>query len=123
MSCESCGPAKSGPIGCRSSSRRSSLGRSETSRFYALQSIGEAKQYHADPVLGPRLEECVRLVLQAPGTLLEIFGTPDDLKFASSMTLFHLAVPEQPLFQQALDRFCQGKLDLRTLTLSGAQTQ
>ena len=96
------------------------LGRSETSRFYALHSLQEAKDYLDDPVLGPRLEECVRMVLESEGTLNEIFGSPDDLKFASSMTLFHLANPEHALFREALDRFCEGKLDLRTITLSGA---
>jgi uncharacterized protein (DUF1810 family) len=96
------------------------LGRSETSRFYALHSLQEAKEFLDDPVLGPRLEECVRLVLETTGTLAEIFGSPDDLKFASSMTLFHLAKPEHPLFREALDRFCEGKLDRRTITLSGA---
>jgi uncharacterized protein (DUF1810 family) len=95
------------------------LGRSETSRFYALRSVEEAREYLADPVLGPRLEECVRLVLEAPGTLQDIFGSPDDLKFSSSMTLFHLASPDHALFKEALDRFCEGKLDRRTLTLSG----
>ena len=95
------------------------LGRSETSRFYALHSVDEARDYLADPVLGPRLEECVRLVLEAPGTLRDIFGTPDNLKFASSMTLFHLAAPEHSLYKEALEHFCDGKLDLRTLTLAG----
>ena len=96
------------------------LGRSETSRFYALHSLQEAKEFLDDPVLGPRLEECVRLILETTGTLAEIFGSPDDLKFASSMTLFHLAKPEDPLFREALDRFCEGKLDIRTITLTGA---
>src|SRR4051795_362744 len=65
------------------------LGRSPVSIEYAISSREEAKAYLRHPVLGPRLEECTRLVLLVEGrTALEIFGSPDDMKFRSSMTLF-----------------------------------
>jgi uncharacterized protein (DUF1810 family) len=92
------------------------LGTSPTARFYALASLEEAKAYLAHPVLGSRLTEATRLVLGAGGrTANAIFGSPDDLKFRSSMTLFAAADPAEPLFRQALERFYGGEPDARTL--------
>lgn len=48
-----------------------------------------------------------------------IFGTPDDLKFHSSMTLFAEVAPGEPLFRQAMDRYFGGRRDARTLQLLG----
>ena len=95
------------------------LGHSATARFYGIGSLAEARAYLAHPVLGSRLDLCTRLVLEAENaSLRQIFGTPDDLKFGSSMTLFALASgdPETP-FHAALDRFCAGRLDEATLRL------
>jgi uncharacterized protein (DUF1810 family) len=92
------------------------LGHSETARRYAIASLEEARAYLAHPVLGPRLRECTRLVLAAKGkTLTDIFGTPDDLKFRSSMTLFAHATSE-PVFREALEKLCGGAEDLETVT-------
>ena len=67
------------------------LGASPTSRRYAIGSIDEARAYLAHPVLGSRLVECVELVNGVEGrTVLEIFGSPDDMKFRSCLTLFEL---------------------------------
>jgi uncharacterized protein (DUF1810 family) len=97
----------------------SGLGRSSTARFYGISSPDEARAYLAHPILGSRLERCTRLVLerQSP-SLRAIFGSPDDLKFRSCMTLFSLAAdePDNP-FRQALDRWCSGQPDERTLAL------
>lgn len=93
------------------------LGFSPTSQFYAIRSLAEARDYLAHPVLGPRLQECIRLAIDAPGTAREIFGSPDDLKFRSSLTLFQLAAPERGLFQEGLDRFYEGMADPRTVEL------
>lgn len=91
------------------------LGHSATAQRYAITGLEEARAYLAHPVLGPRLVECVRLVLAHVGcTRQEIFGAPDDLKFHSSMTLF-AQVSQDPVFRQALDRFCEGKEDQETL--------
>ena len=85
------------------------LGRSETARFYGIASRDEALAYWRHPVLGARLLEVTGLVLGVRGrTLHEIFGTPDDLKFRSSMTLFAAVAPEEPRFRAALDRLCGG---------------
>lgn len=94
------------------------LGNSPIARHYALESANEALAYWQHPVLGARLKECTQLVLAQRNTsALDIFGTPDDLKFKSCMTLFAKIAPEEPLFQQALDKFFSGKPDEATLKL------
>jgi uncharacterized protein (DUF1810 family) len=92
------------------------LGRSELSRWYAISSLEEARAYLEHPVLGPRLRECARLVLETPDdrTAEAIFGPTDALKLRSSMTLFHRAAPEEPLFARVLDRFYDAVPDAAT---------
>jgi len=95
------------------------LGRSSTAQFYGIGCIDEARAYLAHPVLGPRLALCTRIVLASEGPSLHaIFGSPDDMKFRSCVTLFSLAAedPDNP-FRQALDRWCGGQPDERTLAL------
>jgi len=95
------------------------LGRSSTARFYGIGSIDEARAYLAHPVLGPRLDLCTRIVLASDNSSLHaIFGSPDDLKFRSCMTLFSLAAddPDNP-FRQALDRWCDGRPDEQMVAL------
>ena len=94
------------------------LGRSQTARFFAVKSLAEARAYLAHPVLGKRLRECAAAVLNVAGrTASEIFGSPDDIKFRSSMTLFERAEPDCDLFSDALDRFFEGRRDRLTLKL------
>jgi uncharacterized protein (DUF1810 family) len=93
------------------------LGASDMARRYGLASKAEAAAYWAHPLLGPRLAECTGLVLSHEGrSALQIFGPPDDLKFGSSMTLFDAAVPQEPVFARAIERFFGGVRDLRTLS-------
>jgi len=92
------------------------LGRSPMAQHYALHSLDEARSYLAHPLLGARLKECTGTVLSVTGkTAHEIFDTPDDLKFHSSMTLFSRAAPDEPLFCNALDKYFGGKEDALTL--------
>ncbi|QCI68095.1 DUF1810 domain-containing protein [Phreatobacter stygius] len=92
------------------------LGFSPMAQRFALASRAEAEAYAAHPVLGPRLTTCTALVTRAEGrTIHEIFGSPDDLKFRSSMTLFAHAVPAEPLFAQALAKYFGGTHDPATL--------
>ena len=101
----------------------SALGRSSTARFYGIRSIDEARAYLAHPVVGSRLDLCTRIVLASERPSLHaIFGSPDDLKFRSCVTLFSVAAddPENP-FRQALDRWCDGRPDEQTLALIGAR--
>ena len=94
------------------------LGRSGMAVKYEIRSLEEARAYWLHPVLGARLKECVDLLLTVKGkTAFQIFGTPDDLKFRSSLTLFCRALPEEQLFRRALAKYCDGRDDLRTIEL------
>jgi uncharacterized protein (DUF1810 family) len=98
------------------------LGTSAMARRYAIGSLDEARAYLAHPVLGPRLRECSALVLAAPeADAHRIFGSPDDLKFRSCMTLFAQAAPQQPVFRECLDRFFGAAGDPRTIDLLASQ--
>src|SRR6187402_3110421 len=71
------------------------LGHSAMAHHYAIASLDEARSYLSHPVLGARLRECSALVLALDHrSIHEIFGSPDDLKFHSSMTLFDRAEPD-----------------------------
>ena len=92
------------------------LGRSTMAIQYGIASQEEARAYWQHPTLGARLKECVELVLAVKDkNAFLIFGTPDDLKFRSSMTLFSHAVPDEPLFKRALAKYFQGRDDPRTV--------
>ena len=97
------------------------LGQTATSRRYAIRSLREARAYLDHPVLGRRLRECTDLVVAAPpgATAESIFGGIDALKLRSSMTLFLRAAPDEPRWQQVLDRFYRGAPDERTDELLG----
>jgi len=94
------------------------LGRSPMAKRFGLGSIEDARAYLTDPILGGRLVACTEVVLaNRARSAREIFGTPDDLKFRSCMTLFVIAAPQQPLFQIALDEFFAGDPDPLTVAL------
>jgi uncharacterized protein (DUF1810 family) len=91
------------------------LGRSETSRYYAISSLEEARDYVAHPVLGARLRQCAGLVLSSDApTAVEILGSIDAQKLRSSMTSFHKAAPDEPVFVDVLDRYYGGIADEAT---------
>ena len=94
------------------------LGRSGMARRFGLGSIEGAREYLADPILGGRLVACTEAVLaHRTKSAREIFGTPDDLKFRSCMTLFAMAEPRHSIFQRALDEFFGGEPDPLTVAL------
>ncbi|MEO6003771.1 MAG: DUF1810 domain-containing protein [Opitutus sp.] len=94
------------------------LGSSSMARRFALSSVVEARGYAEELVLGQRLRECTRLVIDVENrSIHRILGSPDDLKFRSSMTLFSIAVPEEPLFSQVLQKYYGGEPDPRTIEL------
>lgn len=94
------------------------LGFSQTTRFYAIKSLEEARQYLAHPLLGARLLECTRTVLAVQGVpASEILPYPDDLKFLSCMTLFAALSAPGSLFEQALEKYFGGERDQRTLDI------
>ena len=93
------------------------LGRSSMAQQYALGSLDEARAYAEHPVLGPRLLDCVRALLELPSTTPEaVFGGVDAMKLRSSMTLFTRAVPTQQAFSEVLDRYFGGEADPATLS-------
>ena len=98
------------------------LGFSSTAQYYGIRDLEEAKAYMAHPVLGPRLTEISEALLGLdtcdPSAVM---GYPDDLKLCSSMTLFELAAPDQPVFGKVLDKFYGGRRDPLTLRLLGLQ--
>jgi uncharacterized protein (DUF1810 family) len=96
------------------------LGFSHRAQLYAIRNLDHARRYLADPVLGPRLREGVRLMLlQAGRPAIDILGSPDHLKFRSCLTLFREAADDADfaLFDAALDAFYGGEPDPRTLDL------
>jgi len=97
------------------------LGRSAAATYYGIASLDEARAYLAHPMLGPRLDLCTDAVLGVEGrTLHEIFGSPDDMKFRSSMSLFALAASGRiGPYREALDRWWWGKADPETVRLLG----
>jgi uncharacterized protein (DUF1810 family) len=97
------------------------LGRSPMAQHYAMRDLGQARRYLADPILGRRLRQVVRLMIGHKNkSALEILGSPDDLKFRSCLTLFREAASDhsdRALFAQTLDQFYRGQADSRTLEL------
>lgn len=94
------------------------LGRSPIAKHFGIESRDEALAYWKHPVLGKRLKECTKLVLAVGDkTAHDVFGSPDDLKFRSCMTLFSQVAPDEPVFSQALERFFGGQPDESTLKL------
>ena len=96
------------------------LGRSDMAQFYAIADLDEARRYLAHGILGPRLVDCTGIVNAVAGrTAHDIFGSPDDLKFRSSMTLFMQPTGAPTLFAAALDKYFAGEPDRATLTRLG----
>lgn len=96
------------------------LGSSDITAYFSIKDLQEAEDYAAHPVLGARLREITQVLLQAEcDDLMVIAGRIDAQKIRSCMTLFMYAAPEEPLFRQALDRFCMGNEDYRTVKRLG----
>ena len=94
------------------------LGRSATSRHYAIADADEARAYLEHPVLGPRLVECVTAVLGIEGrSAYEIFGSPDDLKLHSCATLFARVSQPGSVFAELLAKYFGGPEDGETVRL------
>jgi uncharacterized protein (DUF1810 family) len=99
------------------------LGSSANSKFYAIKSKAEAQKYLEHPLLGTRLVECANILLKLEGrSASEIFGSPDDLKLKSSMTLFAAVQSQEPAFARVLDKYFQGKRDITTIELLDQHT-
>ena len=96
------------------------LGQSSTARYYSIRDLEEAREYYAHPVLGQRLREISGALLGLRGSdPVAVFGGIDSMKLKSSMTLFAVAAPDDPLFQQVLDKYYGGEQDALTLRILG----
>lgn len=98
------------------------LGRSSTAEYYGIDSLQEALLFLKHPVLGSHLQEISReLLFLESSDAYAIFGSPDELKLHSSMTLFVLITEEDSVFQQVLEKFFQGAYVKKTLKILGIQ--
>ena len=95
------------------------LGFSETSKYYSIKDLDEAKRYLTHPILGERLKLLTNELLALnENNANKIFGNPDDLKLKSSMTLFAaINISEENIFNAVLDKYFNGQTDYKTLTL------
>ena len=92
------------------------LGESAMSRQYGIHSLAEASSYLAHPVLGARYRECCQALMNVRGkSARDIFGSPDDMKFQSSLTLFAETAPDEILFFNLLEKYFDGEADEATL--------
>lgn len=97
------------------------LGFSSASKMYAIKSVAEAKAYLEHPILGARLVECCEATVGIEGrSAVEVFGSPDDMKLRSCVTLFATVSPTGSVFERLLDKFFQGDRDEETLRLMAA---
>ena len=94
------------------------LGSSSMARRFAIESLEQAKEYLQHDVLGARLIECAELLLLHPAkSALDIFGSPDNLKLQSSLTLFAFAAGKKCVFEELLYQFYQGDYDMNTIEM------
>lgn len=99
-----------------------SLGRSSTAAFYGITSFAEAQAYMADPVLSERLRRAAQTATTAPAaSLRQLFGSPDDLKFRSSMTLFAAVAIDPTVFEAALTRWALSPDPLTSTLVAAAR--
>lgn len=96
----------------------SGLGNSEMSKKYAIKDLEEAEQFLKHPILGERLINISGLLTQfRDKSAYDIFGSPDDLKLRSCMTLFCAVKNSPPIFQQIIDQYFDGIEDEKTLRM------
>lgn len=94
------------------------LGKSDTAKWYAIKDLQEAKDYLNNEILSNRLEQVCKALLDLDcNDVYKIFGSPDDMKLKSSMTLFEIAAPENKIFKRVLDKYFNGERDQKTIEI------
>ncbi len=94
------------------------LGYTSTSIQYAIKDLDEATAYLNHEVLGKRLIEISNALLALEtNDAHKVFGSPDNMKLRSSITLFSLVPGADKVFESVLDKFFDGRKDDRTLQL------
>jgi len=106
------------------------LGHSYMAEKYAITDLREAIDYLRHPVLGARLQEISRALLECGKTDPEdILGGIDAIKVRSSMTLFLEAMDASgedgagSVFRQVIDTFYKGKIDDLTIAILAEQAK
>ena len=95
------------------------LGNTQMSVKYSINDINEAIFYINHPILGNRLKEITGELLKIKDkSALDIFGSPDDKKLKSCMTLFSI-VSQDSIFLQVLSQFFNSEKDGKTLDIIG----
>ena len=94
------------------------LGKSDTAKWYAIKDLQEARDYLNNEILSNRLEQVCKALLDLDcNDVYKIFGSPDDMKLKSSMTLFEIAAPENKIFKRVLDKYFNGERDQKTIEI------
>lgn len=94
------------------------LGMSDTAIFYSINDIGEAKLYLEHEVLGPRLVEITKELLELDtDDPVDVFGDIDALKLNSCMTLFDYVSDDENVFSEVIEKFYNDQKDEKTLQL------
>ena len=95
------------------------LGKTQMAIKYSINDINEAIFYINHPILGNRLKEITGELLKIKDkSALDIFGSPDDKKLKSCMTLFSI-VSQDSIFRQVLSQFFNSEKDGKTLDIIG----
>lgn len=98
------------------------LGFSESAKYYGIKDLEEATDYYFHPILGPRLIKITgELLKHNDRTAHEIFGSPDDMKLRSSMTLFAAVPGADPAFRKVINQFFNDESDQKTQRILGLQ--
>lgn len=93
------------------------LGMSETSNYYGIDGVNEARDYLNNEVLGNRICEISGELLNLDtNNPVEVFGNIDALKLKSSMTLFDY-VSDDKIFSDVLKKYYNGEVDDKTILL------
>ena len=96
------------------------LGFSSMSAYYGIQSLEEAKDFLKDPYLGGNIKSICQALLELDtDDPHKVFGSPDDLKLLSSMTLFEEAEGKGGVFTKVIEKYYGGRRYQRTLELLG----
>ena len=94
------------------------LGHSDMAEYYAIADIDEARLYLQNPILSEHMNNLLDILIDLPcDNAYQIFGTPDDIKLKSSMTLFKLTEPSNVRFDKILQKFFNGNEDKQTLQI------
>src|SRR5688572_21582036 len=81
------------------------LGSSSMAQRYAITDIEEAVAYLRHPILGSRLIEISSALLELKtNDAYQVFGSPDNMKLKSSMTLFSLISTGNDVFEIVLQK-------------------